>query len=749
MQALSRVAAAAACVMVAACQPDSPEATETPPTASQYVGSTECAGCHQAETAGWLGSHHDLAMQPADESTVLGDFNDAEFSYGDRTSSFFRRDGGFWVRTEGASGALEEFEIQYTFGAQPLQQYLIAFPAGRFQALTIAWDSRAAAQGGARWFHLYPGSDIDATDPLHWTRTAQNWNTACADCHSTDLRKNYAPADGTFATEWSDIDVGCEACHGPGSKHAANPILNAMTLPRSARTWAFQNDTGIAVRVPPAGANVEVPICAQCHSRRSQFADEGTFLDAYRPELLEPDLYHADGQILDEVYVVGSFLQSAMHGAGVTCSDCHDPHSQQLRAVGNALCGQCHLPTRFDTENHHRHAMGGAGSQCVDCHMPARTYMVVDPRRDHSFRVPRPDLSERLGTPNACNGCHVDRTVDWAADSIANWYPDGRHTQFHYGEALAAGRNWAADRGDLLSRIVADPRVPAIVRATGVELLSAQLDDRALDLVARQLNDDDALVRLAALDALADAPPAFLAASAQRFLTDPLRVLRMAAARVLIPARDELSARRRADLDQALEEYHSAQIFNMDRAEGHFNWGAALLALGRPDEAQRSFRDAIEREPTFAPAYVNLADLLRRDGREADAQSLLRDAAAIVADDPNIHFALALSLVRSEQRAAAVDQLARAVELAPQAPQFQYALGLALYSTDEPERGLDILRQAHERFPGHANILAALATMLRDRGEIDAAIDYARKLVGLSTNDATAQRLLSELQALR
>lgn len=103
-----------------------------------------------------------------------------------------------------------------------------------------------------------------------------------------------------------------------------------------------------------------------------------------------------------------------MNAHGVACSDCHDPHSQKLRAPGNAVCAQCHLSVKFDVPEHHRHKPGTKGGECASCHMPTVTYMVVDPRHDHAMRIPRPDLSVKLGTPNACNDCHKDKKPSWA-----------------------------------------------------------------------------------------------------------------------------------------------------------------------------------------------------------------------------------------------------------------------------------------------------------------------------------------------
>ncbi len=720
---------------------------------AEYVGGQQCAACHIDATNSWLGSHHDLAMQVADANSVLGDFDDAEFNYNSVKTEFFRRGIEYWVRTDGPDGELTEYQVTHAFGVEPLQQYLVEMTGGQVQALSIAWDSRPTAAGGQRWFHLYPDDTVDHTDPLHWTGTFLNWNSSCAECHSTNLQKNYALATDSYSTVFSSIDVDCEACHGPGSLHVTSPEQAPLLLARDAEArWLFVDDTGIARRTPALASRQELETCAQCHSRRSQFSDDfapgDAFLDGFRPSLLEENLYHADGQIQDEVYVYGSFLQSRMHAAGVSCSDCHDPHSTRLRFDGNALCGQCHLASTYDVTEHHHHERNTSGSLCVDCHMPAKTYMVVDPRRDHSFRVPRPDLSSNLSTPNACNGCHQNESTEWAAAAVAGWFAEGRGQTSHYGQALHAGRTWAADRGELLRELVLDPAMPAIVRATAVGLLARQIDDATLDIIDRVLRDDDVLVQLAALDALENVPPASRIQAAQRFLTHSLQALRMAAARVLLPARAELSARRAADLDVALAEYRQAQLFNSDRAEGLFNRAGVLVQLGRLNEAEVLFQDAIERAPIFTAAYINLADLYRRSGREEEARALLEQAIANNPLDPGAPFSLGLSLVRSDAPAAAVAALELAAELAPDTPYYHYVVGIALNSSGERERALETLIDVHDRFPGHRDTLLALATIHRDGDEIELAEIYARRLLALSPADSVARNLLDELTSI-
>ncbi|RPI13494.1 MAG: hypothetical protein EHM60_08995, partial [Lysobacterales bacterium] len=377
--------------------------------AASYVGTASCAACHADEHARWQSSQHAVAMQHATGETVLGDFSGVRQKHAGVTSEFFRRDDRYVVRTDGPDGRLAEFEVRYTFGVYPLQQYLVELPRGHVQALPYAWDVRPKAEGGQRWFHLYPGERIDHEDELHWTRRQQNWNYMCADCHSTAVRKNYDAASDAYATTYEEISVGCEACHGPGGRHVALAQAAAergATLQQSGFAvtfderrgvgWVIDPATGNAKRTTPRTTEKELDVCGQCHARRSQFSDDyrpgDPLLDHYRGSILSAGLYHVDGQQRDEVFNWGSFLSSRMYAQGVTCSDCHDPHDGKLRAPGNATCAQCHDAAKYDSPDHHFHAAGSAGAACAACHMKPETYMVIDGRHDHSFRIPRPDL---------------------------------------------------------------------------------------------------------------------------------------------------------------------------------------------------------------------------------------------------------------------------------------------------------------------------------------------------------------------
>ena len=728
------------------------------------VGTAACAGCHAKEYEAWRGSQHDRAMEEANERTVLGDFGGARFTHGGVTSRFFRRDGRYFVNTDGPGGRLADFEIRYTFGVYPLQQYLIALPRGRLQAFGIAWDSRPKAQGGQRWFHLYPDRKLKAGNPLHWTGIDQNWNYQCADCHSTNLRKNYDEATRTYETTWSEIDVGCEACHGPGARHAAWAKLDAAARRADASkglavalderrgvAWAIDPATGSAARSAPRTSNRELETCARCHSRRGQFDDSwhpgSPFGDAYRLALIEPGLYYADGQMRDEVYVHGSFLQSRMHAKGVTCSDCHDPHTQKLRAPGNAVCGQCHAPARFDAPAHHRHAAGSPGAACAACHMPTTTYMVVDPRHDHSMRIPRPDRSVALGTPNACTGCHPKEGAKWAADAVARWYPQRKPGFQTWAEAFAAGDAGAPGAQAALAAVVNDPSLPAIARASAIPRLVRHPGRATLPALEKALADPDPIVRLAAASALRDADPALRARRLPKLLADPVRVVRIEAARGLAGAPESrLAADDRARFAKAIDEYLASLRYNADRPEAQTELGGYHLARGEAAAAAAAYRRALALDPTYVAASVNLADLLRGMGREREAEAALRDA---IRADPTAaapRHALGLSLVRQKRTQEALAALGEAARLAPDDARFAYVLGVAQYDAGRRADAMKTLDAALARHPYDREILVALASYERGAGNLAKAAQRAKLLASLEPDDPSLAQLARELE---
>ena len=731
-----------------------------------YVGAAACASCHQAETAAWAGSHHDLAMQEATPSTVLGDFDDTTFALFGVTSTFTRRGDTFVIRTEGPDGAQTDYDVKYVFGVDPLQQYLIELDRGRYQAFTVAWDSRPEAAGGQRWFPLYPDESIEPGDRLHWTAPSMNWNYACAECHSTDLRKNFDLATLTYSTTWSDIDVSCESCHGPGSSHVAfaegwgeagapegsprgKGLSGAMTDPGGG--WVIEPGETIARRTTSLSNNAQVETCAHCHARRATIEEgrvAGTSIhDSDVVSRLDEGLYHADGQILEEVYVYGSFVQSKMYAAGVRCSDCHEPHTLELRAPGNALCSGCHLTTTYDSPEHHRHPAGSAGAQCVECHMPSSTYMVVDPRRDHSMRIPRPHLTQRVGAPNACNGCHVGESVAWSVAAVERWYGVEAGQADHFADVLQAARSGLPGSAVRLRALAADGDQPGIVRATALSMTAADPSPATLRSIEAGSTDPDPFVRLGAIAALEPFAPEARLRGAFRMLRDSIRAVRVEAARVLAPVETaSLSESQQTLLAQVTSEYVTAQMVNADHPSAHVNVGNLRLSQGALGTAERAYRDALRVDSTFVPAYLNLADLYRALGRDVDGRTTLEAGLGIAPDDPNLHHAMGLALVRLGESAAATEWLARAVELGPEQPRFAYVLGVALNSMGESDRAIDVLAASSDRHPFDRDLLIILTLLHRDRGERSAALGYVERLIEVAPDDAAAMQLLGELR---
>ncbi|MBS0371860.1 MAG: tetratricopeptide repeat protein [Proteobacteria bacterium] len=682
--------------------------------AVRYVGSEACAGCHADEARRWQASHHAQSMQVASPATVLGDFRDVSVSHHGQTTRVFRKGEAFYVRTAGPDGREADFQVTHTFGVHPLQQYLVALPGGRLQALGVAWDARRREEGGQRWYHLYPDAPPKPGEPVHWSGREQNWNFMCASCHSTGLVKNYDLQSDSYRTRWAEMAVGCEACHGPASAHLAwarggKPVAVAdaglTVATRQLRRLVFRYDGSNPIARsdgdPTAGQRAG-EACFGCHSRRQQLTAEprpgAAFLDDYRPVLVEPGLYHPDGQIDDEVFEYGSFVQSRMHRAGVTCSHCHDSHSLKLRADGNALCGQCHLPSRYDRPEHHRHGEGSAGAQCVSCHMPTKTYMGVHVRRDHRLAVPRPAQSARLGTPDACTACHKDKSPAWAAAAIERWTgrPEAATTP---PVAVLAGRRAGVPLAELLSA-----EYPAIQQAGALLRLAGS--PAAADAVARAARSGEGLLRLGAARALAGLALPEAWRIGDSLLDDPLRAVRTEAARTLaaVPA-ERLPPARRERLSAVLAELIASEELAADRPESHVNLARIHAARGQPQAAEQALRTALRLDAGFVPALVNLADLYRANGREADGEAALRQAVKLAPAAAEPAHALGLALIRQGRRDAALPELTRAAMLAPDNGRYALVLAVAQLESGQGEAALATLAAARTRLPEDVALL--------------------------------------------
>jgi predicted CXXCH cytochrome family protein len=710
---------------------------------AEFVGSDQCLECHQQEYTDWRESDHHQAMLPADQGSVRGDFDDVKVVFHGIETRFFQDQDIFKVETADPDGKRGTFSVNYTFGHYPVQQYLVDIGNGHLQALNVAWDNRNAAEGGQRWYHLQADEDIDSEHPFFWTRHSQNANSRCIECHGTDVRKNYDAESKSYATRWSEVGIGCESCHGAASKHVAlakdkrlsetETGFGKKIQPRLA--WAFRGNDDIA---SPSGDKDDsfIDTCGGCHSRRSSIGDIkplAAYHDQYRLALLDQGLYFADGQIDDEVFVLGSFLQSKMHQKGVTCNNCHNPHSGKLIAEDNALCAQCHKPSAFDTQSHHHHLPGSTGALCANCHMPERIYMTVDPRRDHSFVIPDPWQASDNGAPNACINCHQDKTSQWAAVAMKNWGLDQKRNTW-------AQINQGLDQQDaLVFRAYAQnppySGLSAIRQATLLGKLAAFPSRLAIETASAQLANPDPLIRRAAVSALAGLPLQLRWQLLNRLIDDPVKSIRLEVASHLADALPQIQGRDAERLGALIDEYRASLAFNADTPAGQLALGNLEQQLGYSILAEKAYRKALEIESHFVPALINLADLYRAIGSDGEARELLELALEVAPDNANANHAYGLYLVRAGQTKKALKYLQTAVYQPDTRPRHVYVYAVALDSRGQTAAAMELIEEQSQRWPNNLDLYFLQLAYMDKTGNTEDVHKYLSMLATVAANN--------------
>ena len=666
-----------------------------------YLGDLACQNCHQQEFEDWSGSDHDKAMQNAGEGSILGNFNDVTYSNNGVTSRFFRKEDKYMVNTEGPDGQNEDFEVKYTFGVEPLQQYLIQFPGGRLQCLLVAWDSDKG-----EWYDLMPEDKLQNDDWLHWTKGSMTWNTMCADCHSTDLKKNFDHESNTYNTEWAQINVSCEACHGPGEHHIGYISRGQHLSPEKV-------EGSFLYQVPGIDKKKQVEDCARCHSRRGQITNDyvhgDELMDHYVPSMINRGLYHTDGQILDEVYVYGSFLQSKMYRRNVGCKDCHNVHSLELKFEGNALCTQCHVKEKYDDKDHHFHPVGSESSQCVNCHMPGKVYMGNDFRRDHSFRVPRPDLSAMHGTPNACIQCHTDQTDQWAADKVKDWY--GNERPKHFSPVLTA--IYAGDETIMPEMIamVSDTSYPHIIRATVTNFLGDINDNEAIEKLISALKDDEPLMRYAAVSAFGNASPDDRVRYLSPLLEDSVRAVRTHASYMLADLSPTLFS---GSLEEAYNlaklEFEKSLDVQADFPTGQLLRGQYYQKTGNNELAKKAYSEAMQLDPYLPQPHFAMANIIYREGDQHGAIESFAKAIQLDSTYVDAYYSLGLLMAEVQNLDEAEINLKQAAVLSGN-PRYYYNWGLTLQNLQKPDEAELAFMRGLEIQPSSEAILNALAIL--------------------------------------
>ncbi len=700
-----------------------------------YVGSESCKSCHETEFSDWEGSHHDKAMMEADANSVLADFNTTFTSQG-VTSKFFTKDDKFFVNTEGLNGEYHDYEIIYTFGITPLQQYIVEFPDGKFQCLRTAWNTEKKL-----WFDLYPDMKVVHDEWIHWSKGGLSWNIMCSDCHSTLVKKNYNPVKDTYKTSYSIINVSCEACHGPGKEHVS--ITESEAFKSNPDTTQYIGKLHMGKYTLPKQM---VADCARCHSLRTQYTEfydhEGTYMDHYAPDLLRDGIYFADGQILGEVYVYASFIQSKMYQQNVKCNDCHNVHSLELKFKGNELCLQCHVPEKYNVKSHHFHEINTEASECITCHMPGRTYMGNDFRRDHSFRVPRPDLSARYGVPNTCNesGCHDDQSPEWAAKAIKEWY--GPEREKHFSDALAFGRTRQPEAIPGLIDLAIDKMQPAIARSTAIMYLGETVDPTAFQAISSLLNDDDPLVRYTSARSIDILPPQNKAELLAPLLVDNVRTVRISALGSLVGVpRNLMSNLDQANYDNVFKEYWTGVQLRSDFPGGQMEIAQYYEKTGNPSLAEQAYARAIEIDSYYNPARINLAGMYYNQERFKEAEVLFKKVIELEPAYGQAYYSLGLLFAEQNNMLEAVVYLKQATEKMDFNDRVPYNYGLILQRLGKRAEAESAFKRGLNINPNSISNLYALGYLYFEQNRFKEASSTMQRLLILDPENQQYQQL--------
>jgi Flp pilus assembly protein TadD len=717
--------------------PTTPQATEAqtkayPPTvaAPPYAGSESCRECHEPEFQSWQTSNHALAERPiAPQSDGPAFENQPPIQHGTLTSEVHLRDGKFEIIADGPDGR-GPFVPERVFGNTPLRQFLISAEGGRYQASEVAYDPRTLD-----WFGVTGDEDRKPGEWGHWTGRGMNWNSNCADCHNTDLRKNYDAKSDSYTTTMAEMGVGCEACHGPAGKHVDW---------QRAHSGSSNTDPTLPELRAVQQPDPMLDTCGACHSRRTElretFHPGERFGDSFMLAIPgHDDTWYPDGQVRGENYVFASFLMSRMYAEGVRCKDCHDPHTLQRLAPGNDLCMRCHVG-KIDPVAHAHHDVAKPGGQCVDCHMPQTTYMQRHARRDHGFTIPDPSLTRDHGVPNACNRCHTKESTAWAIEAVDQWYGD-RMQRWTQQRARLIARARAGQDGAAAELIDFARREPKpIWKAIAAQLLARWADQPDVQTALIELlGHRSDLVRAAAARALPVLSAEAMAALGAR-LADPVLALRIAAGNSLganLKASSPVGKEVRAFLEH-----------NADQPLGAMALASFLRDHGQLEQAIDRLERALEWQPDQAELHHELGVALSMAGRLAAAIAATKRACELRPREPGFWYNLGLARAEADDLEGAAEALERVCSLDETFARAWYNLGLAQNKLGRHTAAVVSLRKAANLEPRDVDIWFALGAVLKDAGRVEDARRVLDRVLHLDPHNAGARSLLEGLDAV-
>jgi tetratricopeptide (TPR) repeat protein len=727
-----------------------------------YAGSASCENCHREEYNVWRASHHGLAERaPAADMDRAAFVPARSFSAGVEHAAVQWDGTNFLVTCVGLSRSNETHRVVRVIGNDPLRQFVVSFPGGRLQSLEASYDPHRN-----EWFDSFGQENRQPGEWGHWTGRGMNWNDMCAVCHNTRLHKNYDAAVDAYHTTMAERTVGCEACHGPMQAHV---------------DWQHQygQSSRVDVTVPKLTKQQKFDNCGYCHSRRGEltadFQPGDDFFDHASLAIVDAsDTFYPDGQIREEDYEFTAFHGSHMHAAGVTCLDCHNPHSGKTLLPGNYLCLRCHSGSypkapKIDPVAHSHHqvfgydatnkvfntdlmaykmvAIAGAiketGGECVNCHMPQTVYMQRHGRHDHGFTSPDPWLTKESGIPNACNRCHADKSVDWAVATTEKWYGDKMNRPARARtQILVKARNGDPDTPSLLMNLLIGNDTP-YWKAVAAGFLGQWAEQpSAKDALLQALKSDSPLVReqtVHALESVAAENDGPTVEALNGLLNDPRLNVRLAAAWALKATLPTNSPTAREQ-----QEYLN---LHADQPMGQAQWGAYYLARGDLDEAFKHYTQAIQWDANSAPFYHDLAIVLSLQGKNREAVTQLETACRLEPREADYAYGLGLAWAEAGDLTNAAAAMQKATVINPRHPRAWYNLGLIEQSLGQTATALEALQTAESVSPGDAGIPYARATILIRLGQLDEARQAARKALKIDPDYDNAKRLLEAVPA--
>ncbi len=722
----------------------------------KYVGSETCRPCHEQAHSMWSADHHALAESDFDEATHGPAFaSQVELQGGGETTRLLRRNERATIERVLSDKSSDIRQPVRVIGVAPIWQLLVPGERGRLQATAAAYDVEAH-----EWFDVFGNDGRTASEWGHWTKRGMSWNSMCATCHVTAFQKNYSPDEDVYGSTYSEARVGCEACHGPMSLHVDAMAGRAPEL--AVQRGAFWTPPAELKRragnpgswTPPQEtiSDDTDSACAMCHARRVEvavgFAAGQPFLDYF--SLVLPDAtetFFPDGQINEEDYEYTSFISSRMHAAGVRCNHCHEPHGSGLRLQGNAMCLSCHGET-IDPQTHAHHELGGAGSNCVDCHMPTTVYMQRDPRHDHSFSIPTPELTIEMGIPNACNRCHKEKDASWSKKTLDEWFPKRTPREaLLRARAIHAVREQESGSHRLVAKALQQELIPFWRAAlTGV---LGRTDDpiAAIPLLREGMQSDDALRRWAAAQNAGEllneaGDENSLRMGLRGLLDDPVRSVRIAAAWALRRTLDE-------DHSSALELMAFLEL-NADQPAGAMQLGSWYF--DRSNGSQGELRKALEWlekaaawDAGSAVALHGCAVAKSALGDSRGARKLLERAVSLQSDNAPWLYALALAVHEDGDLPRAERLLSKVCRLNPDYLRAHYNLGLARVALGRVDEGLAALGEAIRRAPRDLEFHMARVAILRDAGRHLEALARMKEAVAIAPENRELLGALREL----